>query len=167
MAHIAKMAGVSRQAVYLHFNNRAELLIATTRYIDQVKNINERLEPSRTAKTGADRLEKFITAWVAYIPEVYGVARALRAMKDSDEAARDAWNDRMHAMREGCEAAVKALKRDGVLKKGYSLRKATDILWTSLSIQNWEQLVFECQWNQKQCLEFMLSTAKQMLIEEP
>ena len=43
MADIAKVAGVSRQALYLHFPGRAELLIATTRHIDTVKNVDELL----------------------------------------------------------------------------------------------------------------------------
>ena len=42
MADIAKAAGVSRQALYLHFPSRAELLVATTRHIDKVKNVDAR-----------------------------------------------------------------------------------------------------------------------------
>ena len=33
MADIAKAAGISRQAVYLHFPTRAELLVAVTRHL--------------------------------------------------------------------------------------------------------------------------------------
>ncbi|MEO1505580.1 MAG: helix-turn-helix domain-containing protein, partial [Pseudomonadota bacterium] len=56
MSDIAKAAGVSRQAVYLHFPTRAKLLIDTTRYVDEVKNIDDRLAASRAA-TGIDRLD--------------------------------------------------------------------------------------------------------------
>ena len=48
MADIAKQAGVSRQAVYLHFSTRAELLIATTLYLDEVKGSDARLAASRS-----------------------------------------------------------------------------------------------------------------------
>ncbi|MFT4874517.1 TetR/AcrR family transcriptional regulator [Congregibacter sp.] len=47
MSDIAKLTGISRQAVYLHFPSRAELLIATTRYIDEVKSIDDRLAEQR------------------------------------------------------------------------------------------------------------------------
>ena len=100
MADIAKRAGISRQALYLHFSTRAELLIATTHYLDELKGVEERLVPSRTAQTGTERLDAYIEAWGAYIPEIYGVAKALLAMKNTDEAAAKAWDDRMQAMRE-------------------------------------------------------------------
>ena len=68
MSDIAKIAGISRQAVYLHFPNRAELLIATTRHLDEVKSVDARLMVSRNAITGLARLEAFIEAWGNYIP---------------------------------------------------------------------------------------------------
>ena len=43
MSDIAKAAGVSRQAVYLHFPSRAELLIAATYLLDDRKGVEERL----------------------------------------------------------------------------------------------------------------------------
>jgi len=49
MGDIAKAAGISRQALYLHFPARADLLIATTRYLDEVYDIESKLAPSRTA----------------------------------------------------------------------------------------------------------------------
>jgi AcrR family transcriptional regulator len=50
MSDIAKRAGISRQAVYLHFANRADLLIAATFYVDELKDSAARLAPSRAAK---------------------------------------------------------------------------------------------------------------------
>ena len=99
MSDIAKKAGISRQALYLHFPNRADLLVATTRYLDEVKDIDARLAASRSACTGAERVDAFIEAWGNYIPEIYGVAKALLVMKDSDQEAKLAWNDRMQAVR--------------------------------------------------------------------
>ena len=40
MSDIAKAVGISRQALYLHFPTRAELLISTTRHIDSVKDVD-------------------------------------------------------------------------------------------------------------------------------
>lgn len=164
MSDIAKQAGISRQAVYLHFTTRAELLIATTHYIDEVKEVDARLAPSRNAASGVERLDAFIEAWGNYIPEIYGVVRALLAMKDTDEAAAAAWKDRMQAVREGCEAAVSALANDGVLSAEHSIDEATDILWTLLSVRNWEQLTVECGWSQQQYIEKMRTTARSILL---
>jgi len=150
MADIARAAGISRQAVYLHFQNRTELLIATTRHLDKIKDIDARLGASRAARTGIERLDAYILAWGNYIPEIYGVAKALLAMRESDDAAaRQAWDDRMDAMREGCKAAIHALEVDGALSPELSAKAATDILWTLLSVRNWEHLVGDCGWSQK------------------
>ena len=167
LSHIAKKAGVSRQAIYLHFKTRAELLNATTRYIDDVKNVDSRFRPSREAEEGIDKLEKFISAWIDYIPEIHGVARALIAMQDTDEAAKDAWSDRLMTLRGGCEAAVKALKKDNNLCGRLSIAKATDLLWTLISIYNWEQLTQDCGWSQKQYKDHTINTAKGMLVSRP
>jgi AcrR family transcriptional regulator len=166
MADIAKAAGVSRQALYLHFPTRSELLIATTRHIDAVKNIDRRLAASREAATGEDRLNAFIEAWGNYIPEIYGVAKALLALKDTDEAAALAWDDRMQAVRQGCDAAVQALKNDGVLTPDIPPKQATDILWAMLSVRQWELLTSECGWPQKRYIELTKTMARRMLLIE-
>ena len=166
MTDIAKDAGISRQAVYLHFPTRAELLVATSRYLDEVKNVDKRLAASRNAASGVERLEAFIDAWGNYIPEIYGIAKALFAMQDSDEAAKLAWADRMQAVRHGCEAAVQALKRDGVLSRDHTPKQATDILWTILSVRNWEQLTIECGWSQRRYVESTKLHARRILVVE-
>jgi len=166
MTDIAKRAGITRQALYLHFSTRAELLIATTYYLDELKGSEERLVASRTAQTGLERLDAFIEAWGSYIPEIYGIARALLAMKDTDEAAAKAWDDRMQDMRQGCEAAISALNSDNMLLPDHSPNQATDILWTMLSVRNWEQLTIECGWPQERYIETLKSLARRIFVME-
>ena len=164
MSDIAREAGISRQAVYLHFPKRADLLIATTRYLDEVKDVDARLAASRSATTGLDRLDAFIEAWGNYIPEIYGVAKALLAMKDTDQEADMAWRDRMQAVRNGCEAAVIALAQDGLLTSNLTQKHAIDLLWTMFSVRNWEQLTCECNWSQEQYISSLKVSVRKMLI---
>ncbi len=164
MTDIAKRAGISRQALYLHFATRAELLIATTHYLDAVKGAEARLVPSRTAQSGIERLDAWIEAWGNYIPEIYGIAKALLAMRDSDAAAAEAWDQRMQDMREGCQAAIDALEKDGTLSPDYAPQQATDILWTLLSVRNWEQLTVECGWPQERYVETLKSLARRIFV---
>ena len=166
MSDIARRAGISRQALYLHFPTRAELLIATTHYLDDVKGTEARLAPSRAAETGIERLDAFIEAWAAYMPEIYGLAKAFLAMRDTDEAAAAAWDQRMQDMRKGCEAAIAALKRDQMLSPAYAPKQATDILWTLLSIRNWEQWTLRCGWSQKRYVTTMKSMARRLLVAD-
>lgn len=166
MADIAKDAGVSRQAVYLHFPARSDLLIATTRHLDEVKKVDERLTASRTAATGVDRLDAFIEAWGNYIPEIYGVAKALLALKETDDAAAEAWDDRMQAVRQGCHAAILALKKDGVLTSDLPVKQATDALWAMLSIRQWELLTGDCGWPQKRYIEVTKTSARRLFVAD-
>ena len=165
MSDIAKEAGISRQALYLHFPSRADLLIAATRSLDELHASDERLLASRTAASGRERLAAWIDAWSTYIPEVYGVANALFAMKDSDPDALAAWEDRMAAVRHGCAAAITALKRDGALIDTLDETTATDILWSLLSISLWERLRKDCGWSQAIYVAFMHEMAVKALVK--
>ncbi|HUU72118.1 MAG TPA: TetR/AcrR family transcriptional regulator [Burkholderiales bacterium] len=166
MGDIAEAAGISRQAVYLHFTSRTELLVAATRYLDEVLDVDRRLAPSRAATSGIDRLALFIECWGNYIPEIYGVAKALLVAQATDEAAAAAWQDRMLAMRDGCRAAIQALHSEGRLAPDWSPAKATDALWTMLLVPNWENLTVECGWSTKQYVRWMKTVAKRTFVDE-
>jgi len=146
MRDVAEAAGISRQAVYDHFGSRAELMVATARYGDKVRGLDERLRRYRAATGGAERLETFVEFWGNYIPEIYGIARALMAARETDEAVAAAWDDRMAVVHEACRNIVDRLHRDGTLALGWSLEEAADLLWTMLSIRNWESLTLERGW---------------------
>ena len=165
MSDIAKAVGISRQALYLHYPTRAELLIATTKHIDTVKKVNQRLELSRAAGSGLERLHFFIKAWGGYIPEIHGISVALRNMRKNDKAAAKAWDDRMQAVRHGCQAAVRAIAKDGKLKSDLTEQVATDILWTLLTVENWEKLVLDCAWSQSAYEDKMTELAEIALLK--
>ena len=166
MSDIAKAVGISRQALYLHYPTRAELLIATTKHIDVIKKVDQRLELSRTQRSGIKRLHAFIKAWGGYIPEIHGMSVALRNMRENDKAAADAWNDRMQAVRHGCRAAVLAIAKDGMLKSDLSEQVATDLVWALLSVENWEKLVLDCTWSQLAYEEKMIELTEAVLLKK-
>src|SRR5512135_1047982 len=77
ISDIARAAGVSRQAVYLHFSNRTELLVATARYADEVYGLDQQLQPLQATTSGISALRIYLEFWAGYIPSIYGLARAL------------------------------------------------------------------------------------------
>ena len=167
MSDIAKQAGISRQALYLHFATRAELLIAVTHYVDELKESDARLAPSRAAQSGVERLDAFVEAWTGYIPEIYPTAKVLIAMGDTDKEAAAAWDLRMRDMKEGCAAAIDALVADNSLSAAYSRQDATDLLWAMLSVRNWEHLKQQCGWSQKKYENAIKSLARQLFVAGP
>ena len=166
MADIAKESGISRQAVYLHFTSRTDLLVAATRFLDEKLEVDNRLAPSRGATSGVERLALYIEFWGNYAPDIYGVAKALLLAQDTDAAAAAAWKDRMVAMRDGCRAAIDALHVEGNLATHWTRESATDILWTMLSIPNWEDYTAECGWSNQQYVDRMKTLLGKALLKD-
>ena len=164
MSDIARAAGISRQALYLHFDARADLLIAATRYLDELNDSDAMLAASRAAATGVERLDAYIEAWGGYIPVVYPIAKPIMAMADTDEAAEAAWDGRMEAMRQGCAAAIEALHRDGRLRSEFDVETATDILWALLSVPTWEALTKKRGWRQDDYIARQKLVARRLLV---
>ena len=168
MSEIATASGVSRQALYLHFDSRTELLIATTQYVDEVKGLDQRLQKLQLAKSGEEMLLTSIQIWGNYIPEIYSVSKALMVSKENDEAAAAAWKDIMGCLHDVCEQVIQTLDKENKLTPNLSQQSATDFFWTMISIQNWEQLTLECGWNQQQYISNVTAalTAALFKIEE-
>ncbi len=166
MGDIAKETGISRQAVYLHFATRTDLLIAATLYRGDMLGVKDRLAPSRAAKTGVERLQLYIEFWGNFIPEFYGVAKALMMVQDTDDDAAAAWRDRMLAMRDGCRAAIDALHADGMLAEEWTRSKATDALMAMLQVPNWEYLTIECGWSRSEYIRRMTTMAQHTFVSE-
>ena len=103
---LPRLQAITRQAVYLHCKSRAQLsrrrrvALATTHYVDEVRALSDRLRRYQAAGSALERLELYVEFWANYIPEIYGVAKALLADREADGAAATAWNDRMAAVRE-------------------------------------------------------------------
>lgn len=170
MRDVADEAGLSRQAVYLHFSSRAKLMVATARYGDEVRGLDERLRRYRAATGGVDRLEAYVEFWGDYVPEIYGIARAMLAARETDGAVAAAWDDRMSVVHEACRNIVERLHRDGMLAPGWSTEGAADLLWVMLSIRNWESLTLECGWSTSQYVGRMQELTKRTFLrssEEP
>lgn len=165
MTDIAKAAGISRQAVYLHFSTRTELMVATTHYVDEVRGLDERLSRYEAAATGIEILEEYVEFWGNYIPEIYGLAKSLIAVYETDEAAAAAWDDRMNAVRSGCRNTIDALVRDEMLASDWSRDEAIDFFWTMLSVNNWELLTKVCGWSRNQYIERIKTLLKQTLVK--
>lgn len=165
VSDIAHAAGVSRQAVYLHFGSRAGLLIATVRYVDEVNHVDERIEGTNKAVNGAEALDALVDFWGNYIPVIYGLAKALLAVRDVDKDAAAAWDDRMNVFYQGCRRTIECLVRDEKLVPPWNVDQAADMLWSMLSLSVWENLTFECGWTSEEYISHMTASLKRLFIK--
>ena len=166
MSDIARDAGISRQAIYLHFASRTELMIATVSYVDEVKGLEKRLGRFQSARTGIEFIDACVEIWGDYIPEIYGLAKTLMRTRHTDEAAAAAWQGTVNCLRKLCQATIQALKSEGTLANGWSEKEAIETLLTLISIENWEQLTVEYGWSNERYIERMKTLLKRTFVEE-
>lgn len=147
MQEISEAAGVSRQALYLHFGSRVGLMVAAAQFVDENDRFFEQTEQVSQAANSIAALEAFITFWAGYVTGVTPLARELLAARETDETAAAAWSERMDALRSVCQIIVEWLAQDDILDPAWSIETATDMLWAMLSIQTRENLVIERDWS--------------------
>lgn len=165
MAAIAEEAGVSRQAVYLHFETRTELLAALVRHVDEVHGFENMLRRCERAPDGCSALWAFIGAWGGYVAQITDVARAMRAASATDVDAALAFSERMRGFTRVCARFVARLQAEGsLLLDDGSTSDAADFLATLLSIGNWQELVEERGWSRQRYIGAMRRCVRQTLL---
>lgn len=146
VADVARGAGVSRQLVYFHFGNRAGLLTAMTRHHDSASGFIGRVVATRSLPP-AQALEGLLREWLAYLPQILPLARALEAAAIRGEEGAQAWYDRWDDLREAYRIAVDRVARDGGLAEGWTSEPATDWLWVHTHPAVYQHLVLGRGWD--------------------
>jgi len=156
MAQIAKAARLSRQAVYLHFADRAELMAALARHVHESLGLPAVIQRMMTDNpTGIGLIEADVSMQARFNPAVWAVARAVDAVRRTDAAAARAWQERLKSRLDRCRAIVSRLRAEGSLRTGMDPSIAADLLWTMTSLRMWEDLVLEREWSPEQYQEYV------------
>jgi AcrR family transcriptional regulator len=150
MAEIAKAARVSRQAVYLNFADRGDLLLSLVRYVDEKRGLVEELKKLADAPTGLATLREMVSLQARMNPGVWAIARAMDAVRRTDQAVERFWQDRLKSRLDGCRTIVSRLAGDGVLRKEWEPNAAADLVWSVTSLRTWEDLALQRGWTAAQ-----------------
>jgi AcrR family transcriptional regulator len=161
---IGKAAGVSRQAVYLHFRSKAGLLLALVDWVDRHEDLGRRIEWIRAAGDPVQSLERWVEVAIGYEPRIHRLALVLDAARSTDEAAAAAWDDRMAHRRRGCGHVISALSKAGRLADEWTVETATDWLWTLGSVKTYEDLTVACGWSTAAAVRHLSRVAMQTLV---
>ena len=167
LEEVARDAGVSRQALYLHFKSKAELLVATAHYTDETVGIDEILRPVPEAKTAVEALDAGVVAFATVEPQIYDVASVIYSTRRSDPAAEAAWQDRMAFRRDNIRHSIERLQAEGILADGWMADEAADFAWAILSLHTYEYLVVERRWPIEQFVRRLQQILRGILVVEP
>ncbi|MDQ3877899.1 MAG: TetR/AcrR family transcriptional regulator [Actinomycetota bacterium] len=146
MGDVAERAGVSRQALYLHFADRTDLIVEASRLWDATLrgSRQRRIDEAPTARQGFKEAIR-LQAWLK--PRLQGVATALEVLRRSDPAADAAWKEREHARLTRCEELIQRLAEEGELAAGWDQADAARCFWAATSQRVWEDLVIDQRWS--------------------
>ena len=145
---VAKRAGVSRQAIYLHFTSKAELLTALHAHIYET-DVAPTLEryPIWSAATALEGLNASIAVDAEVASKVWRIHEALvvarRHHPEVDETLRPREAERYdEIVRLG-----RWLKKEGALPPRMRVGTFADIMWGLISIGTFHSLVIERGWS--------------------
>ncbi|MFC0681176.1 TetR/AcrR family transcriptional regulator [Lysobacter korlensis] len=153
LSDIADEAGVSRQAVYLHFRDRPGLLLALVEFMDGELGVGAMAAHVFAAESGTEMLERAVALNATLSPSIDGVARVLEAAQSTDEAMAAAWRSRMDKRRAGHRAIVQRIADEGRLAPGWTAEEAADLVSVTLLPSAWRELTQHLGWSAEQYRE--------------
>ena len=146
MSEVADQAGLSRQAVYLHFADRKALMIALARYADKERGLAAKMAGILGAPSARAAVAAMVAMQANDNPGLWPVARLFDRLRRDDPAVDAAWQERLANRLAGCRAIAERFKAEGALAPHLSVDSAADLLWTLTSQQMWEELVMGRGW---------------------
>ena len=166
LEEIAREAGVSRQAIYLHFGNRTGLLLAVGEHVDETERLAEAARDVHSARTGAEELDAFVRLQADYTPRIAAIAKVFDEGRRRDPALAAGWEDRMQQRHAACTRIVKRLREEGSLAPGWTVADAADMLWELTSIRTWEDLVRDRDWSKQRYTKLIRHTARRTFLAD-
>ena len=153
LTDVADRAEVSRQALYLHFGDRAGLLLALVRFMPEALGFEQLLAHVLAAPTGVEMLRRTVNLHNTYSAQIDPVAEVLEAAQYRDEALGAAWRDRMEASRRVHRMIVQRIADEGQLADGWTVEDAGDLFYTFTMQAPWRELTRELGWSSERYAE--------------
>ena len=106
MAEIARAAGLSRQAIYLHFEDREALLLALARYADDRRGLDIEVGHVLESSSGVLAMTRYVELLTRTNPGIWVLARAADAVRRTDPAVENTWQNRVQVRLKVCQAII-------------------------------------------------------------
>lgn len=166
LSDVGARAGVSRRAIYLHFDDRAGLLAALVDFMDQALGVRALAEPVWTATSAEALLDAVVTFYAQLNPRVDAVARVLEA-RPGDAAAHSAWRSRMEMRRQVHREVMRRIAEDDALATEWTVETAADVLHSMMLPAAWRELTEEVGWTVQDCEAHLTTAVLRAFLKRP
>ena len=145
---VAKLAGVSRQAIYLHFESKADLLTALHLHI-YTTDVLPALErhPISDSMPVLDALDAMIAVDADVVAKVWRIHEALQMARRHHPEVEETLRPREEDRYRGLLDLGRRLKREGMLLPDLRAGAFADILWGLSGVGTYRSLVLERRWS--------------------
>ena len=163
---VARKAGVSRQAIYLHFASKADLVRALHDRIN-TQDVLPAMRRVWARRTAAAALDAFVSASAEAIPRILAIAGALAPAPQPDPDLESTWEAPKEGRYADCLRMGTWLERDGVLAAAVSAADVADALWMMTSMRSYEALVVQRGWSPERWTRWIRKALHRMLLATP
>ena len=146
LGEIGRRAGISRQAVYLHFASRAQLLTEVVTWVEEQADLGALLDPVWNASTGEEALHALIEAGAAFEPQTHALNRVAERARDQDPTVAAIIAERMQRRLDGMRTVIARIAAEGRLAPGWDIDTATAFVWALTAPSTFHLLVVERGW---------------------
>lgn len=147
LGDVARRAGVSRQAVYLHFRDRAGLLMALVQHMDDVLDLGQELAHVSAAGSGAEVIRRAMALHAHFSAAIDPVALVLEGEQYRDADLGAAWRNRMTFRRQTHLRMVERIAELGELSERFTPQTAADLFYAVTLPGVWRETVRELGWS--------------------
>ena len=159
MSEVARATGISRQALYLHFPDRAALVLALVEHVDAREDLAGAVAKVAAAGDGAAQVRAWVEMQAQRNPRIASLARALDQSRHEDDSTTAAWRDRTDNRMRAATAIVQRLRREGGVHRSWNTAEAAAVLWELASFRVWDDVVNEARMAPERYVEIVTTAA--------
>ncbi|MGQ0575850.1 MAG: TetR/AcrR family transcriptional regulator [Pseudonocardia sp.] len=146
LGEIGRAAGVSRQAVYLHFSSKAQLLTDLFSWVEEQEQLGALLAPVWSADTGEQAMERLVDAGAAFEPRILALNRAMLRAGDLHDTVHELYQGRMASRFRAMRDVVERIHADGRLAPNWDIDTAAAFVWALTAPPAFDMLVAQHGW---------------------
>lgn len=168
MKAVAKLTGVSRQAVYLHFSDRSHLLSSLSDYLDEKMGLGGWMKEVEAMDDGHGMIRRVAETRAQRSSVLASLVRSVEADRFRDEAAAAAWRRRLQMNVAWVEKVVVGkLVAEGRVHDSWSPHHAASLLVLLFSFRTWDDLTQASEWTETDYVDAITSAALSILEGPP